>query len=293
MWSLTRSVVPTIGVVLVLGACGGAPTDPSGRVRVAAAAYPLAEAARWVGGSRVEVSDLTPPGTEPHDLELTTTQVDRMLDADLALVVGGGFQPAVEDAAARRSGPTLVAVHAPGVRGRDPHVWLDPVVMASVVDAVAVRFADLDPAHAAGYRRRAAAARARLRDLDRGFEAALGRCARRVVVTTHDAFGRLGRRYRFRVLAIAGLAPDQEPDPRRLTRIAATVRRIGAPVVFTEELVPPDVARALAREAGVRTEVLSPIEGLTPAQTRRGEDYWSLMRADRARLADAMGCVSR
>lgn len=293
MWRSRRG----LGIGLILGlllvGCAPAREDAGGRLRVVAGAYPLAEAVRWVGGDRVEVTDLTPPGTEPHDLELTTDQVDRVLDADLAVVVGGGFQPAVEDAASRRSDPTLEARRVRGVGARDPHLWLDPPAMRGFVRAVAARLADLDPAHADGYRLRGARATARLRELDRGFAAALERCDRRVVVTTHDAFGRLARRYRFRVEAIAGISPDQEPDPRRLVRLAALVRRTGVPVVFTEELAPPDVARALARDAGVGTEVLSPIEGLTAAQRARGEDYWSLMATDRDRLARAMGCVSR
>jgi zinc transport system substrate-binding protein len=291
MWR-TRILLTGLVAVLV-AACAPTGGDAGGRIRVAAAAYPLAEAVRWVGGARVAVSDLTPPGTEPHDLELTTTQLDRVLDADLAVVVGGGFQPAVEDAAARRSGPTLTARRLAGAAGDDPHLWLDPRAMRALVDAVAVRLADLDPAHAGAYRRRAARAGARLDAVDRAYATSLERCERRVVVTTHAAFGRLARRYGFRVASIAGIAPDQEPDPRRLARLAALVRGAGVPVVFTEELVPPEVARALARETGVPTEVLSPIEGLTAAERRRGADYWSLMATNRARLARAMGCVSR
>jgi zinc transport system substrate-binding protein len=291
MWR-SRLLLPALAVALV-SACSPTSGDAGGRLRVTAAAYPLAEAVRWVGGDRVAVTDLTPPGTEPHDLELTTTQVDRVLDADLAVVVGGGFQPAVEDAAARRTGPTLTARRVAGAAGADPHLWLDPVAMRALVAALSTRLADLDPAHADGYRRRAARADARLRALDRSYAAALGRCERRIVVTTHAAFGRLARRYGFRVASIAGIAPDQEPDPRRLAQLAALVRRSRVPVVFTEELVPPGVARTLARETGVPTEVLSPIEGLTPSERRSGADYWSLMAANLGRLARAMGCVSR
>ena len=292
MWR-TRILVPGLVVGLLLVACSPPSEGTDGRLRVAAGAYPLAEAVRWVGADRVAVTDLTPPGTEPHDLELTPTQVDRVLDADLAVVIGGGFQPAVEDAAARRGDPTVVAQRLRGAGGEDPHLWLDPRAMRALVDGLAERLASLDPAGADAYRRRAARAGDRLRDLDRRYATALADCERRVIVTTHDAFGRLADRYRFRARSIAGIAPDQEPDPRRMAELGALVRRAQVPVVFTEELAPPDVARALARETGVPTEVLSPIEGRSAADRQRGADYWSLMERNRARLARAMGCVSR
>ena len=76
-----------------------APDD--GRLSVVASFYPLVDATRGVGGDRVEVTNLTPAGVEPHDIELNPRQLDRVADADLVLYLGGGFQPAVEDAARR------------------------------------------------------------------------------------------------------------------------------------------------------------------------------------------------
>lgn len=275
----------------LLAACGPGTADSgSAGVRVVAAAYPFAEAARWVGGDRVAVDDLTPPGTEPHDLEVTSDQVDALLDADLAVVVGGAFQPALEDAAERRDGPTLVALDAPGIEGDDPHVWLDPVMMGSVVRAVRDALLVVEGADPSSIRAGARAALTRLAALDAEYRAGLERCDRRVLVTAHDAFGRLGARYDLRVESIAGISPEEEPEPRRLARLARLVREEGITTVFTEELVSPQVAEVLARDAGVRTDVLSPIESLTPAQRRAGDDYVSLMRRNLDRIRTALGC---
>jgi len=298
MWPVRDPRRSTLAPLLVsvllagsLAACSaGSSSSESGGLRVVAAANPFAEAARWVGGDRVAVEDLTPPGTEPHDLEVTSEQVDALLDADLAIVAGGAFQPALEDAADRRDGPTLVVLDAPGITGTDPHVWLDPVAMASVVRATRDALLAIDGADAPSIRAGARAALARLAGLDAEYRTGLARCDRRVLVTAHDAFGRLGARYDLRVESIAGISPEQEPDPRRLARLASLVRDEGITTVFTEELVSPQVARVLARDAGVRTEVLSPIESLTPAQRRGGEDYRSLMRRNLDRIRTALGC---
>ena len=108
-----RALVLVAGGALVLGACGGGDdgaANSSSQVPVVAAFYPLAEAVRQVGGDAVRVTDLTPAGAEPHDLELTTRQVDALEDADLVVAMGHDFQPAVEDVARRRAEDQTVFV---------------------------------------------------------------------------------------------------------------------------------------------------------------------------------------
>src|SRR5687768_4807529 len=108
------------------GCAGGSDASGDDRTEVVAAFFPLAEAARLVAGDGVDVIDLTPPGVEPHDLELTTEQIDQLLDADVVVVLGGGFQPAVEDVADDRDGVTVDVFESLDLDTRDPHVWLDP-----------------------------------------------------------------------------------------------------------------------------------------------------------------------
>ena len=276
-----------------LAACGASPNSATGKTQVVAALYPLAEAARWVGGDVVSVMDLTPPGAEPHDLELTSNQVDAISDADLAIVTGGAFQPSVEDAARQRSGPTLIAIKSPGITGRDPHVWLDPKTMSMVVNSTAAALAKVDAPHANAYKNRANATNKRLDALDLDMTTALAKCDRRVIVTSHDAFDRLGKRYGIKVESIAGFSPEEDPNPRRIAELADLVKKNGVTVIFTEELVSPRVAEVLAREVGFGTEVLSPIEGLSPEAAKRGDDYFSLMRSNLRQLKRALGCVSR
>ena len=119
----------------------------------------------------------------------------------------------------------------------------------------------------------------------------LFRSARRTVLTSHDAFSRFGRRYALRFEPIAGVDPEQEPDPRRLAALAALARRTGATTIFTEETVSPQVASVLAREVGVRTSVLSPLETRVPGRASRG--YVARMDADVAALVRGLDCVSR
>lgn len=279
-------VLATAVLLLAIAGCGDDGGDAgSGRPRVVASFFPLAEVAERVGGDAVEVTDLTPPGTEPHDVELAADEVDELLDADLVVFLGGGFQPAVEDVVEQRDGPGVDALDAvAGEGGDDPHVWLDPTLLTQVVDEVAGAVADVVPDERAGVAERAERYRAELADLDAELARRLDGCERDLVVTAHDAFGPLARRYGLRTEAITGLSPEAEPDPGRLAELADLVERAGVTTVFTEELVAPDVAEALAREAGVGTAVLDPVEGPSDG------GYLAAMRRNGDALAEALGC---
>lgn len=281
-----KIVLILVALVPVLGACGGGDgggATGSAVLTVAAGLYPLAEAARQVGGARVEVVDLTPPGVEPHDLELTSDVVDTLLDADLVVLMGSGFQPAVEDTAADREGPTLAVLDP---EGEDPHVWLDPTRLDAIVDDVAVALADLDPRGRPTYVANAAAYGDRLAALDAELAAGLRTCERREIVTAHDSFGWLAARYDLEQHAIAGVSPDQEPDPRRIAELEDLVRTDGLTTVFTEQLVSAEVGDALARQAEVVTAVLDPLE----SQPATG-DYLSAMRRNLTSLREALACT--
>ena len=294
MWLGTILRTPTrIGtlllVVMTVGACGSARDGASGRAEAVGSFFPIAATLRALGGTTIAVRDLTPPGVEPHDLELTSDQVDAILDAELVVVMGQGFQPGVERAAKNRTGATielLNRLHA----GSDPHVWLDPVLMGRVVRLIAPAVETTFPGQRAAVRQRRAAIEATLASLDAEYRTGLDACDRDTLVTAHDSFGRLAHRYGLIQEPIAGIDPAQEPDPRRVAELADLVDRQQITTVFTEELVSPRVAQTLAREAGVKTAVLDPIES-PPNGTATFGAYVTAMRTNLAVLRKALGCA--
>jgi zinc transport system substrate-binding protein len=264
-----------------LTACGGdsGSSGNSDRTEVVAAFYPLAWAAERAAGDSIELRNLTPPGTEPHDFELTARDVERIRSAGVVLYLGGGFQPAVEEAVEGAEGEAVDLLEDP-VAG-DPHIWLDPVRFAGVVRDVATALDRQDAATEPV---------AELRALDRDFARGLAQCRRREIVTAHDAFGYLARRYRLEQVPITGISPEAEPTPQRLEEVVERVKRTEATTVFFETLVSPRLAETVARETGARTAVLNPLEGLTEEQLDRREDYLSVMHENLAALRTALGC---
>jgi len=247
---------------------------------IVASVYPLVWAAEEIGGKvGLRVVNLTRPGAEPHDVELSPRDVEAVRDAALVLYVGAGFQPAVEDAVeGRERRPSLDVL---GREESDPHVWLDPVRFAEVVEELGAAIGS--PVTA----RDVAGA---VRDLDSEYRRGLAQCERRTLVTSHRAFGQLAERYDLTELSLAGRSPEAEPSPRELERLINDVRASGATTVFAEPLVSDRLAENVAREAGIEVAVLDPIEGLSQERLNAGEDYLTVMRTNLATLRRALAC---
>jgi zinc transport system substrate-binding protein len=293
-------------LVLTAAACAtDSAANDDASLDVVAAFYPLEFLAGQVGGEHASVSNLAAPGVEPHDLELTPSQVADLARADLVIYLSG-FQPAVDDAVAEHAGDAafdlaevvpMIEATAPDEHagqededhgGLDLHVWLDPDRMAGFATELAAEFAARDPDHAAEYTANAGTLGEELATLDREYAEGLADCERREIVVSHAAFGYLADRYDLTQVAITGLSPEEEPSPQRLAEVIHEAEATGATTIFFEVLVSPEVAQVIAEQIGAGTAVLDPIEGLAPGSD---EDYLSLMRNNLDALRPALGCA--
>jgi zinc transport system substrate-binding protein len=263
--------------------CGGGSAGSPAKETVVASFYPLAYAAEEVGNGGVDVENLTPAGAEPHDLEVSPQDVAAIREADLVLLLGDDFQPQLEDAAGTGKN-VLRLLDTPGLGlhpDGDPHVWLDPLRYAKIVERLG-QVLD-EPAAAARLQ-------ARLRGLDGVYRTGLAHCERHEIVTSHEAFGYLAERYGLEQVAITGLSPEVEPEPAKLQHVVELVRERGVTTIYFETLVSPRIAETVARETGAKTAVLNPIEGLTKNEVSQGENYFSLMRTNLRTLREGLGC---
>lgn len=317
------SLFVVLVVLLVTAGCGSDDSaalngDGKERTKVVAAFYPLAWAAEQVGGDDVDVENITPPGVEPHDLELTPQVVASIEQADVVLYIGGGFQPAVEEAIERSDATKIDVLEAEGLKlldasgddghghadekdsdehageervdedsregedalESDPHVWLDPVRFAIITEHVAE---ELDA--------EATDTVEALNELHGEFESGLETCERREMFTSHSAFGYLADRYELEQVSISGLSPDAEPLPRDLKRVAEEAEEHGATTIFFETLVSPRLSEQVANEVGARTAVLDPLEGIDQDRLDDGVDYLDVMRDNLDALRTGLDCA--
>jgi len=304
---MPRTPVVLLALCLALAGCSSGPAASEtpeageGTLQVATAFYPLEFLASRVGGDAATVENLTEPGAEPHDLELTPQQVARLGEGDLVVYLEG-FQPAVDEAVAQQAEdaafdvsqvtelspgyvPIEEGVAEPDEQGPDPHVWLDPRRYADIADAVAERMGELEPDSAEAFTGRAEELRTELTALDEEFRSGLAECERRQIVTSHNAYGYLAAAYDLEQVAITGLTPEDEPSPARLAEVARYAEAEGVTTIFFEELVSPAVAESLAAEVGAEAVELSPLEGAPETG-----DYFTQMRANLETLRTALGC---
>jgi len=282
-----------VGLSLVFAACSSGTRSSSGSLQITAAFYPLAFVAERIGGSAVDVANLTPPGAEPHDLELRPSDVTRVKSADLVLYLRG-FQPAVDDAVrglGSRAFDALSSVPAKTLSDGevDPHFWLDPITLQAAARAIEGRMEAASVKNRDLFRQNLSSLEGELTLLDGTIRSGLQQCARHEIFTGHVAFAYLAGRYGLRQIGITGLNPEAEPSPRRLTNIIRLAEALHPTVVFAEELVSSRSVDAVAHAVGARVRVLNPLEGLLPEQ-RSLADYFSLMRDNVRILGGGLGC---
>ncbi len=314
-----RRLIPAVATAAVtalglatLSACSSesAAAGNTDKFDVVASFYPMAFLAERIGGDHVHVTSLTEPGQEPHDLEISARQTAQLQESDAVLYLKN-LQPSVDDAVAQSEVKTKIDAgsltsleehgnevgghaaehdHEHGEEesgGKDPHIWLDPVKYAEVAEGVGKAFEKADPDHAADYKKNTAALVKKLDELNTHFKDGLANTKTKVFITTHAAFGYLAERYGLTEEAINGLDPESEPSAARVKELEKMAEADGVTTVFYETLVSDKTAKTIATDAGLKTDVLDPIEGITSQS--RGKDYFSVQEANLKALQTALG----
>ncbi len=331
---ITKGAITVASAALAtsaLSACSGSSTADDSQTSVLAALYPLQFAAQSVVGDQGNVENLTPPGVDSHDLELTPQQIAAIQDADLVLYIEG-FQPAVDDAVSSIGDRAINVLdlvetieggedgHNHGDEdhsdedhsdekktnakkddddhsdedhsdddhgGVDPHVWLDPMNLATIGSTVAERLTTENDDSDSEFLANSDDLTSQLNALDEEWNSGTSDCSSRDLVVAHEAFGYLAARYDFEQMGINGLNPETEPSPTAIARAADFVKDNDVKTIYYESAAAPEVAKTVADETGADIAVLDPIETL-PADS--DADYYSLMRSNLDTVKSGQPC---
>jgi ABC-type Zn uptake system ZnuABC Zn-binding protein ZnuA len=292
-------------LALVVGGCASA-GGSGGKPVVVGTTTQLADFARAVGGPDVAVHGILRPNTDPHEYEPRPSDVQQTANARVVLESGDGLDKWMGKVVSQSGGsPTVVDVsksvpiHRKGdTSATDPHWWHDPRNAEAAIVEIRNAFVKADPAHRAGFERRAAAYIARLRALDSG----IGRCfasvpaGERKIVTDHDAFGYFAARYGIKVVGavIKSQSTQGQPSAGEVNRLVGVIRREHVRAIFPESSVSPKLERAIARATGASSGYTLYGDTLGPKGSA-GETYLKMEAANadsilRGITGGARGC---
>lgn len=312
-WSMLSMLIVLLVASVALSGCGnGEDLVVEGKVNVVTSFYPLYDFAKKIGGEHVEVYLLIPAGVEPHDWTPKAKDMKRIIQADVFIYNGAGFEGWVHnflDTLDPNDGPMIVEAsqgvnlihtehdehehhhdeHDDHDHGDiDPHTWLSPLQAQVIAANVKEALKQVDPDHASAFEASFANVQSQLQEIDEQLRDIVANANLRTIFVSHESFGYLARDYGLEQIGVMGLSPDAEPTPQRLKEIRNQAEELGVRYILFEELTTPELANTIAKSLGIGTLILNPIEGLTEKQQQAGEDYFSLMKHNLNTLEQAL-----
>ncbi|MGI0008582.1 MAG: metal ABC transporter substrate-binding protein [Nitrosopumilaceae archaeon] len=242
------------------------------QLKVLASFYPLYEFTKIVGGERIDVSIIIPPGIEPHEWEPTIQDLQKMQSADMIVINGVDFEPWITKLVSVNH-DVLILDTSNGIPllekdkhvfnnkiQNDPHIWLDPVLAKKQIQNIANGLIKIDPQNADYYQENANAYTTKLILLDNKIRNDLSVCLKKDFLAFHDAFSYFAKEYDLNQNTIIGINPSEEPTAVTLQQIVQKAQNLDLHIIFTEEAVNPRVSEVIADEIGGKVLTLSPIE---------------------------------
>ena len=297
-----------VGATALLAGCGAAGSTTenteSDKLQVVTTFYPMYDFTKQVAQDDAEVSMLLEAGMEVHSFEPSSQMIAEIQDADVFIYNSPEMETWVPDVLASIDTSDMVVIcasdaitlleyegeahahdHESEEKGAnaghshtvDPHVWLDPVLAQTEVSTIAEGLAEADPDNSEDYLENAGIYNGKLNELDEAYRAAFEGTENRTFVTQHAAFAYLAARYDLNQISVTGLNAEVEPSAAALATLSDYVKANNISHIYFENNASSQTAETLAEEVGVELAVLSPLEGITEEDQKKGSDYISVM----------------
>ena len=300
-------------------------TETTAKKKIYTSFYPIYDFTKKIVGDKMDVVNLVPVGSEPHDYELTANDRKNLENADAVIYNGAGMEEWVDDVKDAMKdkkvpfintseGITLAEGHHhhhgdaeeehhedakaehndDAKEGHhhdehvyDPHIWLYPVNAKKQLENIEKAIVNIDPDNKTYYEENYKKYAAEFDKLDKEYAEQLAPYKDKTIVVSHEAFGYICRAYGINQKGIEGLSPESEPSPKKMAEIVDYVKDNGIKVIFFEELVSPKVSEAIAKETGAKTNMLNPLEGLSDEDMKAGKDYIKVMQENLKSIVDS------
>ena len=293
--------------VLILGACGQKGNQESEKakgMKIVTSFYPVYAMVKEVSGDLNDVR-MIQSSSGIHSYEPSANDIAAIYDADVFIYHShtleswaGSLDPNLQKSKVKvieaSEGMTLERV--PGLEDMeagngvdektlyDPHTWLDPEKVAEEAQIIADKLSEQDSANKETYQKNSQSFSDKAHELTKKYQPIFEKSSQKTFVTQHTAFSYLSKRFGLNQLGIAGISPDQEPNPRQLTEIQEFVKTYKVKTIFTESNVSSKVADTLVKSTGVSLKTLNPLE----ADPQNDKSYLDNLEENLAVLAQEL-----
>ncbi|HOD30804.1 MAG TPA: zinc ABC transporter substrate-binding protein [Smithellaceae bacterium] len=287
---------------------------PDSKLKVTATIFPLYDFARAVGGEKISVSMLLPPGADAHNYELKPEEIVKVTNSDVFLFINFEMEQwayKIISAATEKTnmlavetgkGTFLLPLAVAGEQEQDeyggqhasrfdPHIWLDLANAQIIIDNITEAFINKDQANSDYYKNNARKYKSRLAALDKKYREELALCKSDVILHAgHWAFAYLAQRYKLKYMAAYSTSAEAEPLPQNIFNMVEQIKKTGATYIFYEDLVAPRLAQTMAKETGVGLLKLNNGHDIGKNDIKKGVTFLSLMEENLANLRKGLSC---
>jgi zinc transport system substrate-binding protein len=289
------------------------PAKESGRedqkLRVIATIFPIYDFARNIGGDKIKVTMLLPPGTDAHHYELKPEDIVKVSKTDIFLFTNFEMEQwayKIINAAEKNTnmlaietgaGAVLLPLSEEGeeqnnhVSKFDPHIWLDMDNAQKMVDNIAAALIKKDSRNSDYYLKNAHNYKLKLIALDQRYRAELTRCKTKTILHAgHWAFAYLAKKYNLNYIAAYNVSADAEPSPQKMINLVQQVKSQRVAYIYYESMINPRLAQTIARETGAHLLKLNNGHDISKADIKSGETFISLMEKNLTNLKKGLQC---
>ena len=253
--------------------------------------YPIYDFTSKIVGDKYKVINITPNGEEPHDFEPTPKDIEKLYDSDALLINGLNMEPWLDSAPKEIKNKAYVVTDSIITRKEnnvlDPHVWLSIKNARIELKNIYEYILKLDPINKDYYENNYNEYDKKFADLQTDYKESLKDLTKPYLVTSHAAFGYLCDEFGLTQLYLSGLEPDATPTAKDIEKIINAVNKYKITTIFYEEMVGPEIANKIAKETGVKCEVLCTLESLTKDEINNKEDYLTKMYDNLTKIKEA------
>ena len=289
------------------------PAKESGRedqkLRVIATIFPIYDFARNIGGDKIKVTMLLPPGTDAHHYELKPEDIVKVSKTDIFLFTNFEMEQwayKIINAAEKNTnmlaietgaGAVLLPLSEEGeeqnnhVSKFDPHIWLDMDNAQKMVDNIAAALIKKDSRNSDYYLKNAHNYKLKLIALDQRYRAELTGCKTKTILHAgHWAFAYLAKKYNLNYIAAYNVSADAEPSPQKMINLVQQVKSQRVAYIYYESMINPRLAQTIARETGAHLLKLNNGHDISKADIKSGETFISLMEKNLTNLKKGLQC---